>query len=101
MLQRVCVSFALPFPFSWAVARRFVSPGFDPALTVPAHFLCDGVVLVDELEAPVAVVGGAEGGGIAVRADISCSCLCARCMSSRTITRRTVSTCSSVSGMKG
>ena len=98
---RVCVSFALPLPFSWAVARRFASPGFDPALTVPARFLCDGVVLVDELEAPVAVVGGAEGGGIVVLPAISRSRLCAWRMSLRTITQRKVSTSSSVSGVKG
>ena len=99
--DRVCVSLAFPFPLSCAVAWRLVSPGFTPALTVPARFLCDGVVLDEELEAPVAVVGGAEGGGIAVRARASCSRMRAWRISSRTITRRNASNRSKVSGVNG
>ena len=38
-----------------------LSPGFAPALAVPARFLLDVVVLEEELEAIVAVVGGAGG----------------------------------------
>ena len=50
----------MPFPLLVLVAF-FVSPGFVPALVVPTRFLLDVVVLEDELEAIVAVVGGAGG----------------------------------------
>ena len=100
------VSRALPFPFSCAVVGFVLSPGFAPALAVPARFLFDVVVLDEELKAIVAVVGGARWSITVWHAPPCVShCRAWRCssmaISSSTMARRYVSTCHRLVGTNG